>query len=72
MLADISLFFFFFSHSCGTWKFPGQELNPSCSCNPSHCRDNTGSLTHCSPVGTPVPILLCHLKSGLILSWLYP
>ena len=28
------------------WKFPGQGLNPSCSCDPSHWRDKAGSLTH--------------------------
>ena len=27
-------FFFFKDHTCGTWKFPGQE-NQSCSCWPT-------------------------------------
>ena len=38
-------------------KFPGQELNPSCSYDPHHSRDNAGSLTHCAGLGTePVPL----------------
>ena len=30
------------------WNFPGQGSNPSQSINPSHCNDNTGSLTCCT------------------------
>ena len=28
------LFFLFYGHTCSIWKFPGQELNWSCSCRP--------------------------------------
>ena len=41
------LFFFFFwsfySHTCGTWKFPGQEFNGSCSWGLHHSHGNTRS-----------------------------
>ena len=32
---SVHRFFFFFlnSHTCGIWKLPGRELNPSCSCD---------------------------------------
>ena len=36
----------FFGHTHGTWKFPGQGLNPIHSSNPSRCSDNNGSLIH--------------------------
>ena len=39
------LFFFFFGHTWGIWKFLGQEWNP-CHCSDvSCCSDHTGSLT---------------------------
>ena len=34
-----------FGHTWSMWKFPGQGSNPSHSSDPSHCRDNAGSLT---------------------------
>uniref|UniRef100_A0A8D1CN13 Uncharacterized protein n=1 Tax=Sus scrofa TaxID=9823 RepID=A0A8D1CN13_PIG len=46
----LSLFFF---NGCthSIWKYPGQELNPSCSCN-LHCScGNTRTLTHCTRPG---------------------
>ena len=50
-------FFFFFGHTCSIWKYPGHELNPSCSCNLQHSWGNAGSLTHCARLriepGTP-------------------
>ena len=36
-----------FGYTRGTWKFPGQRLNPCCC-----CRDNARSLFHCTGVGT--------------------
>ena len=61
----IEFFFFFFAfqgHTHGTWRFPGQGLNWSCSCQPTPqsqqlkiqdesvtyttAHSNTGSLTH--------------------------
>ena len=45
-------FFFFFSCIRGIWKFLGQGLNLSFSCD-LHCSGgNTGSLTHCSGWGS--------------------
>ena len=51
------------SHSCGlhhSWRntgslthFTGLGSNPCLTSNPSHCRDNTGSSTCCTTVGTP-------------------
>ena len=38
--------FFGLAHSL--WKFLGQGWNPWHSSNPSHCGDNTGSLTRCA------------------------
>ena len=49
------IFFSFFSHTCSTWKFPGQELNPSCSCDLRHSCSNTRSLTHCAGLGIIKP-----------------
>ena len=34
--------------ACSMWKFPGQGSNPWQSSGPSHCSDNTRSLTHCA------------------------
>ena len=42
-----SVTFFFLSHTCGTWKFPGQGLNSS------HSYGSAGSLTHHATAGTP-------------------
>ena len=39
---------FFFGCAHGKWKFPGQGSNPWHTSNPSHCSDNTGSLTCCT------------------------
>ena len=56
---------FFYGHTHGTWKFPGQGQNPSCSCDLLHwAKDKTLTsttthaaavrfLTHCATVGTP-------------------
>ena len=44
---DYTKTIFFFCHSCGMWKFPGQVFNPHHSSNLSCCSDNVGSLTHC-------------------------
>ena len=38
---------------CGTWKFPGQGLNPSHSCGLHHSCSKARSLTHLATVGTP-------------------
>ena len=49
-------FFFFFFLFCffgctrDIWKFPGQGLNPRCS-----CISDVGSLTHCTRLGTQPP-----------------
>ena len=39
---------FVFGIALGMWKFPGQGSNPCHRSNPSHCSDNTGSLTCCT------------------------
>ena len=36
--------FFFFSHTCGIWKFPGQGLNPRQRCQLHQRCSNAGSL----------------------------
>ena len=41
-------FLVFFGHTCGMWKFPGQRSDLHHSKSPSHCSDNTRSLTHCT------------------------
>ena len=45
--------FFFFCHTHGLWKFLGQGLNLSHSCNLCHSFGNARSLTLCATVGTP-------------------
>ena len=34
--------------ACGIWKFLGWRPNLHCSCDPSCCSDNTGSLNRCT------------------------
>ena len=41
-------FFFFFGHTHGIWKFPGQGSNPSLHFNLCHGCGNARSLTHCA------------------------
>ena len=41
-------FFFFFGHGHSMWKFPGQGSNPYHISDPSHCSDDTRSLTCCA------------------------
>lgn len=48
-----SFFQGFLGRNHGIWKLLGQGLNPCLSSDPSHCRDNIRSLTHCSTVGSP-------------------
>ena len=43
-----TFFFFFFGHTRGIWKFPGQGLNPSHGSSPHCVSDNTRSITHCA------------------------
>ena len=49
-LFDFSFSFSFFLFECASSmrKFPGQKSKPCYSSHPSHCRDNTRSLTCCS------------------------
>ena len=44
----LKIFFKFFGHTHSMWKFSGQGWNPCHSSDPSHCSDNTRSLTHCA------------------------
>ena len=37
----------------GIWKFPGQRLNPTSSCDLCHSCGNARSLAHGATVGTP-------------------
>ena len=53
-------FLFNFGHPCGMWKFWGQGFNSHHSSDPSHCSDNTRSLTHCA-----MRELLCCLLGSL-------
>ena len=54
-------------HICSIWKFPGQELNPSCSCDLHHSCSHTGSLTHCTRLGIePVPLQQLELLQWLL------
>ena len=48
---QVNSFFFFFGCTHGIWRFPGQGLNLSCSCNQLHSFSNPGSLTHCTRPG---------------------
>ena len=43
--------YLFFLHTCGPWKFLGQPLNPSQSCDIHHPCGNTTSLIHCTGLG---------------------
>ena len=61
------LSFFFYGHTCSIWKFLGQGLNGSCSCQPTPqqqqrgipatsvtyttAHSDNGSLTHCERPG---------------------
>ena len=48
--------FFFFSHAHSIWKFLGQGLNLSWSCDLLHSCSNARSLTHCAWLGIePAP-----------------
>ena len=38
----------FFHHARGMWKFSGQGSNPCHGSDPSHCGDNTRSLSCCT------------------------
>ena len=50
------VFVLFFGCTRGIWKFPGQGLNPSHSCDLCHSWGNAGSLTHCARPGIkPLP-----------------
>ena len=40
--------YIFFGHACGMWKFPGPGIEHVPQQQPSHCRDNIGSLTRCA------------------------
>ena len=51
--------FFFFSYACRIWKFLGQGLNLSHSCD-LHSGGNGGSLTHFTIVGTSAFLLLIY------------
>lgn len=43
--------------TCCTWKFPGQRLNPSCSCDLCHRCGNARSFDPCSRPGMePAPL----------------
>ena len=52
---ELNIFYFilFFPFLAVPWhiEFPGQELDQSWSCDPSHSCGNVGSLTHCARVG---------------------
>lgn len=43
--------FFFFGHTRGRWKFPGKRSNKCHRSDPSHCSENTISLTTRLPQG---------------------
>ena len=45
----------FYSHTCGTWKFPGLGLNQSCNWSLYHSHSNTGSLTKGDQGSNPHP-----------------
>ena len=42
------LFFFFNDYTLSIWKFPGQGLNPRCSCDLYRSCGNARSSTHCA------------------------
>lgn len=44
--------FFFFCHTPGMGKFPGQGLTPSWRCSVYHSCGNTRSLSHCAGSGS--------------------
>ena len=46
-------YYSFFGCIHGIWKFLGQEVNLSHSCDLYHSCSNAGSLTHRATVGTP-------------------
>ena len=57
----ISFFFFFLSHTCSIWNFPGQGSNPNCICDLHHSYGTSGSLTHCARLGVrPVSLQKHH------------
>ena len=50
MLFFSFFFFYFYGYTHSLWKFPGQGLNPSCTCS------NAESLIHCARLGMePIP-----------------
>ena len=59
--------FFSFGHTHGIWKFPGQEWNPSHSCDLCHSCSNAKSLTHCARPGIePTPPQIQHWILNLL------
>ena len=74
--SSIYLFFLFFGCTCSIWKFLGQGSNLYLSSEPSQCRDNVGSLTHCTTAGTPIhPVylcmfLFCYIQCFILFFWI--
>lgn len=54
---ELTFFFSFpFCLSCSIWNLPGQQSDPSCSCNlPRSCSSDARSFTHCAGCRTSVP-----------------
>ena len=50
---SLRLFFFFFGHAHGMWKFPGQGSNPCQFSDPGCCSDNARYLTCWATRATP-------------------
>ena len=44
------IYFAFQGHTCGIWRFPGQRLNLSCSCWPTHSYSKARPEPHPRPV----------------------
>ena len=72
LISQSLVFFFSLCWNCGLWKFPGQELNLSHSCNLHHSWGSDGSLTHCAGLGIKLTLLqrhhqilkLCHSRNS--------
>ena len=83
---EFALFLFFYSHTDGIWKLPGQGLNLSHSCGNNRsfnplcpARDQTwayveatavGFLTHCTIAGKPLWIYFFRFHTSSKTTWL--
>ena len=68
----LCFFLFFNGHTCSVWKFLGQGLNPSCSCDLCHRCSNTGSFhpLHWARDQTCTSVATGATETGFLKHWI--